>query len=254
MSNYLTSLFELFFLPPGVFLWLLVLSVLLSKNLQTLKRLLILQILLLYLLTIPVTSHYLFSLLESIPALTEEQIQDNKADVIVVLAGGIKPYKKEYHGPDIGYFTQLRLRYAAWLQKKTNLPILVTGGIEKQGYTEAALMKQVLQNEYAISGRIFVEQESQNTFENSFYSRKILVSQQFKRFYLLTSAFHMPRALSVFSIHNEGVIPAPMGFYHNSMDFLPGDFMPNSKSLWQNYLALHEIIGFYWYKLRYFNQ
>ena len=260
MTHYLSRLFELFFFPPGVFLLLLILSVLLINNLKTLKRLIILQVLLMYLLSIPVSSHYLFSFLETIPALTLEQIQpdavkekvsEEQADVIVVLAGGIKSYQKEYHGPDIGYFTQLRLRYAAWLQKKTGLPIVVTGGVEREGITEAALMKQVLQNEYAVTQRIFVESESQNTYENSLYTHKILAQNGFKQFYLVTSAFHMPRALAAFGNFDTKVIPAPMGFFHNSMDFLPGDFLPNSKSLWQNYLALHEIIGFYWYKLRY---
>jgi len=261
VTHYLSRLFELLFFPPGVFLLLLILSVLLISHLKTLKRLIILQVLLIYLLTIPVTNHYLFSFLETIPALTLEQIQANsisegksgeeQADVIVVLAGGIKSYQKEYHGPDIGYFTQLRLRYAAWLQKKTGLPIVVTGGVEREGITEAALMKQVLQNEYAVRQRIFVESESQNTYENSLYTHKILAQNGFKHFYLVTSAFHMPRALAAFRNSDTKVIPAPMGFFHNSMDFLPGDFLPNSKSLWQNYLALHEIIGFYWYKLRY---
>jgi len=249
MSNIITRLFELVFLPPGGFIFLLILSVVLIRNLQTLKRVLILQILLIYFLTIPVTNYYLFSFLETIPALSPEQLKGNKADVIVVLAGGIRSYKKEYDGPDIGYFTERRLRYAAWLQKKTNLPLLVTGGIEKGGVREAELMKQILIDEFAITGRIFVEKESQNTNDNSFYSSKILAQHQFKYPYLVTSAFHMPRVLYSFRKHNENVIPAPMGFYHNTMDFLPGDFIPNSKSLWENYLALHEILGLFWYKL-----
>jgi len=251
VTVYLTRLFELFFLPPGIFIVLMLMSILLIKNLKLLKSLILLQILLMYVLTIPVTSHHLFALLETVPALTVEQIKDRQADVIVVLAGGIKPYKKEYHGPDIGHFTQLRLRYAAWLQKQTHLPLLVTGGIEKEGITEAELMQQVLQNEYAISDTILVEKNSLNTYENSLFSSTIMAEHQLQNYYLVTSAFHMPRAIMAFKEHNNNMIPAPMGFYHNSMDYLPGDFLPNSKSMWQNYLALHEIIGFYWYKIRY---
>ena len=251
MTVYLTRLFELFFLPPGIFIFLLLLSVLLVKNLQLLKRLVLLQILLIYVLSIPVITHFLFARLETIPALTLAQLKDNQADVIIVLAGGIKPHKKEYHGPDIGHFTQLRIRYAAWLQKQTHLPVLVTGGIETEGITEAELMRQVLQNEYALSDTIWVEKNSQNTYENSLYSSKIMTEQQWQNYYLVTSAFHMPRATMAFSEHNKNIIPAPMGFYHNSMDYEPGDFLPNSKSMWHNYLALHEIIGLYWYKIRY---
>ena len=251
MSYFLSQAFELFFLPPGIFILLLCLSILLVKNLQRLKILLFIQILLIYILSIPLTSDYLFSTLETIPALTEEQITSNKVAAIVVLAGGITGYKNEYHGPDIGHFTQLRLRYAAWLQKKIGVPVIVTGGIEEEGVTEAELMKQVLQNEYEIKARIWVEKQSKNTYENALYSSRILSEHQYQNYYLVTSAFHMPRALAVFKKHNEKVIPAPMGFYHNQGILEWGAFKPNSNVLWKNYLALHEIIGRYWYQLYY---
>jgi len=251
VAPYLTRLFELFFLPPGIFIVLLLLGVLLIKNLRQLKRLILLQVVLIYVLSIPITTHFLFIILETVPVLTLEQINDNQADVIVVLAGGIKPNEKEYYGPDVGYFTQLRLRYAAWLQKQTHLPVLVTGGIEKEGVTEAELMKQVLEEEYEVSDKILVEKNSQNTYENSLFSSKIMTKYQLKSYYLVTNAFHMPRAMMAFKKHNPNIIPAPMGFNHNRLSLEPVNFLANSKSLWQNYLALHEIIGLYWYKIRY---
>ena len=251
MDLLLTRLFELFFLPPGLFIFLLLLSILLVKNIQRLKRLLFLQAFLIYFISIPLSNHYLFSLLETSPELTREQIDTHNVDVIVVLAGGIKPYRKEYQGADVGDFTQLRLRYAAWLQKQTGLPMLVTGGIEKASVTEAELMRKVLIEEYHIKAPILLETASQNTYENALYSRTILADNSWHSMYLVTSAFHMPRALKAFRNHAKQVIPAPMGFYHNSMDFQLSDFLPNSKSLRQNYLALHELIGFYWYQLRY---
>jgi len=251
VNLYLTRIFELLLLPPGVFIFLLLLSILFIKNLKLLKSFLFLQILLIYSLSIPVTSYFLYQQLESIPALTEAQIKNNKVDVIVILSGGIKAYQQEFHGPDIGYFTQLRLRYGAWLQKQTALPVIVAGGIERNDVTEAELMAQILSNEYALQGKIFVEKQSKNTYENALYSSKIMVSEDFRNYYLVTSAFHMPRALSSFKQHNKDVIAAPMGFYHNTMDYLWGDFLPDSNAMWKNYLALHEIIGHYWYQLKY---
>lgn len=251
MNLYLTRVFELFFLPPGLFIFLLFLTLILVKNIRRIKRLIFLQIVLIYLLTIPVTSHYLYMYLETTPALTIKQIKQNKAEVIIVLAGGIKPYIREYHGSDVGYFTQLRLRYAAWLQKQTQLPVLVTGGVEKNEVTEAELMKKVLQQEYNIDAPILIENKSQNTYENALFSREILQQHSFNQAYLVTNAFHMPRAMKVFQQQHVDVIPAPMNFNHNSMDYLFGDFLPNSKSMWLNYLALHEIIGSIWYQVRY---
>lgn len=251
MSHYIGQLFEMFFFPPGIFILFLGLTVLLEKSLQRLKILILIQMGLIYILSIPFTSDYFFSILETIPPLSEEQIRTNKVDAIVVLAGGMRPYEKEYHGPDLNYFSQLRLRYAAWLQKKTNLDIIVTGGVAEEGVTEAELMKQVLQNEYEIKGTIRVEKQSKNTYENALYSSKILAQHQYQNYYLVTSAFHMPRALEVFKKYNNNVLPAPMGFFHNPGILEWGKFKPHSHVIWKNYLALHEIIGRYWYHFYY---
>lgn len=251
MNYYLGQLFEILFLPPGIVILFLILSVILVKNLKYLKFLLVLQILLVYVLSTSFLSDVLFSKLETIPALSEAQISENKVNAIVVLAGGISTYSKEYHGPDIGYFTSLRLRYAAWLQKRSGLPIIVTGGIERGGVTEAELMKQVLQNEYEIKSPIWVEKQSKNTYENAQFSSKILSRQGYSNYYLVTSAFHMPRALDAFMKHNEYVIPAPMGFFYNQAPFDYRALKPNSRALWKNYLALHEAVGRYWYQIYY---
>jgi uncharacterized SAM-binding protein YcdF (DUF218 family) len=246
----ITRLIELLFFPPGIFIILLLLSVLLTRSLKQLKRLILLQAILIYLLCIPVTTHFLFASIEDHKPLNPEQISSG-ADIIVVLAGGIKALQQEYQRPDIGNMTRERLRYAAWLHKKTQLPILVTGGIKEQDFSEAQLMKQVLQNEYGVKGEILVEQDSQNTYENSFYTQELLLEKPYRKIYLVTHAYHMRRAIMVFKQHHKHIQPAPMGFYHNSMDYLASDFFPNSLSMRLNYLALHEIVGRYWYQLRY---
>jgi len=245
------QLFELLFLPPGLFIFLLVMSVLFIKKIKALKAVLVIQILLIYGLSIPVSNHFLFQYLEQTPALTEQQINNNKVDAIVILAGGISAYKQEYNGPDVNYFSHIRLRYGAWLQKQTGLPIIVTGGVERGDITEAELMAHILKNEYSVKGKIFIEKQSSNTYENALYSKKIIENESFQSVYLVTNAFHMPRALMVFSKQNIKAIPAPMAFYHKTMDYLWGDFRPNSNALWENYLALHEIIGRFWYQIRY---
>jgi len=245
------QLFELLFLPPGLFIFLLVMSVLFIKKIKVLKSVLVVQILIIYTLSIPLTSHFLFLYLEQIPALTEQQINNNKVDAIVILAGGISAYKQEYNSPDVNYFSHIRLRYGAWLQKQTGLPVIVTGGIERGDITEAELMAKILKNEYAVKGKIFIEKKSSNTYENALYSKKIIAKEAYQSIYLVTSAFHMPRALMVFSKQNIKAAPAPMDFYHNTMDYFWGDFRPNSNAMRENYLALHEIIGSFWYRIRY---
>jgi len=164
--------------------------------------------------------------------------------------GGIKAFKKEYHGADISGFTILRLRYAAYLQKRTGLPVLVAGGIEKSETTEADLMYKVLREEYQVKAGIYIENQSQNTFENARRVKKLLKEHHFKHILLVSSAFHMPRALAAFEDVEIIVTPAPTDFYNNSMDYEFGDFLPHSLALRQNYLALHEIIGAFWYRIK----
>ena len=251
MSIYLTRIFELIFMPPGLFIVLLLLTVLLSRRLRTLKLLLLVQMVIIYVLSISITTHHLYGLLETVPPLTQQQIKTLDNDVIIILAGGIKSRAKEYDNkPDVGYFTLLRLRYGAWLQKQTGLPVIVTGGVERNDTTEAELMRQVLQQEFEVSGDIFVEQQSSNTLENAQYCRAIMGRQKFTNPLLVSSAFHMPRALLAFNRFINTITPAPMGFMHSEIDYIPGDFIPNSKSLWENYLALHELIGYWWYKIK----
>ncbi len=251
MTAILSFIFETFLMPPGIFIVLLLLSLLLINKKRYLRILLIFQIVLIYILSIPVTSDFLYSRLESIAPLSEVQINNNQADVIVVLAGGIDGYAREYGGPDISNFTIPRLRYAAWLQKKTGLPVIVTGGIERGGATEAELMKKVLLQEYEIKGQVLVEKQSQSTYDNALYSSRIMAQHGYKRYFLVTSAFHMPRALDVFKRFNDNVIPAPAAYYYNRTVIEPGIFKPHSKTVWVNYQALHEIVGRYWYRLRY---
>jgi uncharacterized SAM-binding protein YcdF (DUF218 family) len=251
VSEFLRQIFSIFLVPPGLFITFLLLSIFLVKSLRVMKWVLTLQLLLIYLLSIPFTSDVLFTQLENSPALTETQIKTADADVIVLLAGGITAYANEYHGPDIAYFTNERLRYAAWLQKKTGLPMIVTGGIDEEGVTEAELMKKVLRNEYEIKVPIWVENRSQNTFENAQYSNEIMQQQHYQRYYLVTNAFHMKRALEVFSKQNNAVTPAPMSFYSQKGDYEFGTFVPHSYSLWKNFLAMHEIVGRYWYRFYY---
>ncbi len=250
MSFYLSRIFELLFMPPGLFIFLLLLTIVLVKKTAVIKRLLLLQMIIIYVLSISITTHHLYASLETISPLTAQQIKTLDNDVIIILAGGIKAQAKEYNRPDVGYFSLLRLRYGAWLQKQTGLPIIVTGGIERGGMTEAELMKQVLQQEFAVNGKIFVERQSRNTLENAQFSQQIMAEQQFSRPLLVTSAFHMPRALLAFTHMGKNITAAPTGFLHSEIDYIPGDFIPNSKSLRENYLALHELMGFWWYKLR----
>ncbi|HEB77671.1 MAG TPA: YdcF family protein, partial [Methylothermaceae bacterium] len=146
-----------------------------------------------------------------------------------------------------------RVRYGAWLQKKTGLPILVSGrGYRAPGErSEAQIMRDILENEFG--ARVtWLEQRSRNTFENGLYSAAILHQSGIDRILLVTHAYHMPRAQAVFEAMGLQVTPAPTIYfntYEDEFGFL--DWLPENRALHRNRLLLHEIVGLIWYRLVY---
>ena len=147
-----------------------------------------------------------------------------------------------------------RVRYGAWLHRHSRLPILATGGkvYESSRPAEAELIRQVLTEEFRVPVQ-WIEVYSRNSWENAEFSQVILKEAGIKRIYLITQAWHMPRARMAFEAVGLEVIPAPTGFLHGEDDApLILDFLPSSGALLTNYFVAHELMGIVWYKLRYF--
>lgn len=140
----------------------------------------------------------------------------------------------------------------AWLAKRTGLPLLVSGGLGKDGRpSEAHMMQQVLEQEYSLPVR-WLEPDSRDTYENAEFSAKLLKADGIERVYLVTHAWHLPRAVWSFHQFKLDVIPAPTVF--EGLGKGPrelADFLPNARALERTAYACHEIIGNAWYRLRY---
>ena len=241
------------FLPPGGFVFLFFVGlILLRKKRKTGITLLSITLVTFYIVSTPIFSTHLIELLETWPALTDKQIETENADAIVVLGAGRYSNAPEYNGDTISEPGLVRLRYSTYIHKKTGLPIITTGGTgfaTAGAPSEARLMKQSLQNDFGVSN-VLTEDESLNTAENARYTKQLLDKHGFKRVYLVTHAWHMPRSIAIFKANGIDVIPAPTGFEKTG---IPGgrllDWLPSS--LENTRWALHELIGHLWYKLRY---
>ncbi|MEH7484284.1 ElyC/SanA/YdcF family protein [Neobacillus drentensis] len=82
--------------------------------------------------------------------------------------------------------------------KYPNSKIIVSGGVPKQGITEADAMSKWLISQGVAKERIILENNSTDTVENGLFSTAILEKEKLKDVTLVTSASHMRRALSVF--------------------------------------------------------
>jgi tetratricopeptide (TPR) repeat protein len=79
-----------------------------------------------------------------------------------------------------------------------NSKIIVTGGVPKQGITEADAMSNWLISQGIEKDRIILENKSTDTVENALFTTAILEKEGIKDVTLVTSASHMRRALTVF--------------------------------------------------------
>ncbi len=249
MSHPIKFLFETLVLPPGGPLLLLVSALLVQHKPKLHTALLLLGTLLLYVSSIPATTALLRAQLERVSPIDLRRLN---AQAIVVLGADRYREAPEYGQDTVTRFGLERIRYAAWLQKRTGLPILVSGGGEDEKIPEAHFMRDALIGEFGATVQ-WIEDASRSTRENAAYANAILKQQGIQRIVLVTHAWHMPRAREAFQNSGLTVIPAPTQFYR------PGRYekgvyawFPGANALLWNQLALHEIVGYWWYRIRYY--
>ena len=208
----------------------------------------------LLLCSIPAVTSFLMSNLQTEPPLTEQNLRKalKDADALVVLGGGRRHYTAEFNQDTASEFTLERIRYAAWIAKRTGLPLVVSGGKKpKENRSDAEVMQEILQKEFVVIVD-HTETVSRNTYENARYTVEILNKNKMKKIALVTHAWHMPRAKKAFEHFGVKVIPASTAFYGQSKSWGVKDFIPSANALLYASLAFHEMAGGLWYELRYY--
>ena len=92
--------------------------------------------------------------------------------------------------------------------------------------------------------KVLFESKSNNTYENILFSKKIINPKKNEKWLLITSAFHMSRAMNIAEKLEWEFIPYPVDF-RVGRDKIK--FVPNFTKILQNFntfnLASHEIVG-----------
>jgi uncharacterized SAM-binding protein YcdF (DUF218 family) len=184
------------------------------------------------------------------------------AQAIVVLAAGRLRHAPEYEGRDIpDYIALARLRYAARLQRRTGLPVLVSGGNGPSGADPAAnerayrkadaladAMAAALREDFGVPVK-WIEARSRDTGENAAFSAALLRADGIRRILLVTDAMHMPRARVAFERAGLEVVSAPtMFFSEQSLSFEA--WVPSAEGMRRSWYAVYELLGIAWYRLR----
>ncbi len=91
--------------------------------------------------------------------------------------------------------------------------------------------------------RILLEQSSRNTYENAVFSKRAVQPKPADRWLLVTSAFHMPRALGSFRKAGFDVAPWPVDFRTKGRGDLQRPFNSIAKGLRRLDVAAKEWLG-----------
>ena len=164
-----------------------------------------------------------------------------------ILLGGLSKFDRN----GLGYFTISCDRFIATVQlyhqgyiKK----IIISGGsaaILIKEPIEADFLKSQLIRSGVSENDIITDRNSRSTFENAICSKKIIDSLHLSGpFVLITSAFHMPRALKVFKKADIDVIAYPSDFIEIDNPFSIENYLfPKPALLTDWRIILKEIIG-----------
>ena len=155
------------------------------------------------------------SLEEQNPYVASADLQP--ADGIIVLGGMMDPVAQRGTVPE---FTDGANRLFAGLHilNAGKAPAMILSGgsglILQGGPAEATLLRDwLLEQKMASPEQIIAEAESRNTAENALNSADIAQRLGWKKVYLVTSAFHMPRSVAVFNkLTDLEVIPYPTDY------------------------------------------
>lgn len=205
-------------------------------------------------LATPAVSERMLRSLEP-PALEPSAVADGPTAprAIVVLGGGSHDRGPEYGGDTVSSATLERIRYAAWLHRRTGLPVLVSGGRPLGARrSEAEAMRDALA-EYGVSAR-WVEDRSPDTRRNAERSADLLreagLAPDGRPHVLLVShAWHLPRATRAFE--RAGLTVTAAGTGYTTLTPSPVAWMPHARALRDAQFALREWLGAAWYRLHF---
>jgi uncharacterized SAM-binding protein YcdF (DUF218 family) len=170
---------------------------------------------------------------------------------IIVLGGVIDQYlTADRQQISINSAVERLTEFARLAKIYPDVKLIFSGGsgiLGQQELKEADFVKQLLLDLGMNLEKIIFENQSRNTAENASYVKKLIKPNNIQPWILITSAFHMPRAIASFRQQEWNVIAYPVDYrtpFKQELKF--GLNLISGLSSFS--LALHECMGllFYW--------
>jgi uncharacterized SAM-binding protein YcdF (DUF218 family) len=174
-------------------------------------------------------------------------------DGIVVLGGAISPGVSEARNAIALDEAAERITATAELARRyPDARIIFSGGsgslLEREGPEAPFAVRQLMALGVA-HDRITAEEQSRNTIENAVFSRLIANPKPGERWLLVTSAYHMPRAVAAFRAAGFPIEPYPVDWHTRGAADLLWPFPVFWWGLQRTDTAVHEWIGLVIYRI-----
>ena len=173
-----------------------------------------------------------------------------RVDGIIVLGGAIGT---EQTGkgvrPALNDASERVTSFVALAQRYPAARLVYSGGsglVRDQNTREADLAKPLLETLGVDSARVIYERDSRTTWENALYSKKLANPAPGETWLLVTSAWHMPRAVGCFRKVGWNVLPYPVNYLEGRQRWLNLDALGQLHFI---ALAEKEWIGLLVYRL-----
>ncbi len=166
-----------------------------------------------------------------------------KADAIAVLGAGA------YNGQTLDGDSLNRLIAGFLLYRKLHIPVIISGGYSTFTASTAKIAEKILLKMGVGRSDIITDDKSNDTEQNVSALEAICKKRGFAKIILVTSAYHMKRAVFLFKGTGLDIIPYPTDFKSDSRYNLYS-FLPGMDNLAVSADALHEYLGYVYYKLK----
>ena len=182
-----------------------------------------------------------------LPQVAVAQAQDlQRVQAIVVLGGGVLPDSPEFGSAQLKPYAFGRLRYGAWLARRSGKPLAYAGGqgwgaVGTQQEPEAQVAQRAMQDDHGPSLR-WLDDRSRDTRENANNLAIAMRPDGIRRIALVTDSWHMPRAMRYFRAAGFEVLPAPTNFPQREENPVL-EWLPSAEGLLLTRKVLHEWLG-----------
>jgi len=172
-----------------------------------------------------------------------------KVDGIIVLGGALDLADTvDLRQPALNGAAERMTQAVALTRRYPEAKLLFSGGsglVRNHSFNESQLARALFESLGVDPARARYEDRSRNTWENALYSKELADPQPGQTWLLVTSAWHMPRAVGCFRRAGWAVVPYPVDYVGNDAGWLQFDASTQLDLLT---VVLHEWAGLLAYR------